>query len=207
MEKEENQDKDENILKKEDGSDGDTHSEKIKEDHKKDEINPEQKVLELEDKVARVLAEMENQRRRFEKEKEEAFEYGGFAFAKEALNLIDNLERSKQILQSDDTLKDSEALKKMLEHLKIINEDLLSIFAKNNIKPIECLNKKLDPNLHQAMMEIEDNQKDPGTIIQEIQKGFTIKDRLLRPSLVGVSKKNENNNQKTPENNENLKDK
>ena len=207
MEKEENQSKEENILKKEDGSDGDTHSEKTNEDQKKDEISPEQKILELEDKVARVLAEMENQRRRFEKEKEEAFEYGGFAFAKEALNLIDNLERSKQILQSDDTLKDSEALKKMLDHLKIINEDLLSIFAKNNIKPIECLNKKLDPNFHQAMMEIEDNQKDPGTIIQEIQKGFTIKDRLLRPSLVGVSKKNENNDQKTPENNENLKDK
>ena len=207
MEKEENQNKEENILKKEDGSDGDTHSEKTKEEYKKDEINPEQKILELEDKVVRILAEMENQRRRFEKEKEEAFEYGGFAFAKEALNLIDNLERSKQILQSDDTLKDSEALKKMLEHLKIINEDLLSIFAKNNIKPIECLNKKLDPNLHQAMMEIEDNQKDPGTIIQEIQKGFMIKDRLLRPSLVGVSKKNENNDQKTPENNENLKDK
>ena len=207
MEKEENQSKEENILKKEDSSDGDTHSEKTNEDQKKDEISPEQKILELEDKVARVLAEMENQRRRFEKEKEEAFEYGGFAFAKEALNLIDNLERSKQILQSDDTLKDSEALKKMLEHLKIINEDLLSIFAKNNIKPIECLNKKLDPNLHQAMMEIEDNQKDPGTIIQEIQKGFTIKDRLLRPSLVGVSKKNENKDQKTPENDENLKDK
>ena len=207
MEKEENQSKEENILKKEDGSDGDTHSEKTEKDQKKDEINPEQKILELEDKVARVLAEMENQRRRFEKEKEEAFEYGGFAFAKEALNLIDNLERSKQILQSDDALKDSEALKKMLEHLKIINEDLLSIFAKNNIKPIECLNKKLDPNLHQAMMEIEDNQKDPGTIIQEIQRGFTIKDRLLRPSLVGVSKKNENNDQKTPENNKNLNDK
>ena len=207
MEKEENQTKEENILKKEDSSDGDTHSEKTKEDQKEDEINSEQKILELEDKVARVLAEMENQRRRFEKEKEEAFEYGGFAFAKEALNLIDNLERSKQILQNDDTLKNSESLKKMLEHLKIINEDLLSIFAKNNIKPIECLNKKLDPNLHQAMMEIEDNQKDPGTIIQEIQKGFTIKDRLLRPSLVGVSKKNENKDQKTPENNENLKDK
>ena len=202
MEKEENQNKEENILKKEDGSDGDTPSEK-----KKDEISPEKKILELEDKVTRVLAEMENQRRRFEKEKEEAFEYGGFAFAKEALNLIDNLERSKQTLQSDDTLKDSEALKKMLEHLKIINEDLLSIFAKNNIKPIDCLNKRLDPNLHQAMMEIEDNQKDPGTIIQEIQKGFTIKDRLLRPSLVGVSKKNENNDQKTAENKENLKDK
>ncbi len=207
MEKEENQNNEENILKKEDSSDDNTHSEKTKEDHKKDEINPEQKILELEDKVVRVLAEMENQRRRFEKEKEEAFEYGGFAFAKEALSLIDNLERSKQTLQSDDTLKDSEALKKMLEHLKIINEDLLSIFAKNNIKPIDCLNKRLDPNLHQAMMEIEDNQKDPGTIIQEIQKGFTIKDRLLRPSLVGVSKKNENNDQKTPENNENLKDK
>ena len=207
MEKEENQNKEENILKKEDGSDGDTPSEKKKEDQKKDEISPEKKILELEDKVTRVLAEMENQRRRFEKEKEEAFEYGGFAFAKEALNLIDNLERSKQTLQSDDTLKDSEALKKMLEHLKIINEDLLSIFAKNNIKPIDCLNKRLDPNLHQAMMEIEDNQKDPGTIIQEIQKGFTIKDRLLRPSLVGVSKKNANNDQKTPENNENLKDK
>ena len=207
MEKEVNKNKEENILKKEDGSDGDTHSEKTNEDQKKDEISPEQKILELEDKVARVLAEMENQRRRFEKEKEEAFEYGGFAFAKEALNLIDNLERSKQILQSDDALKDSEALKKMLEHLKIINEDLLSIFAKNNIKPIECLNKKLDPNLHQAMMEIEDNQKDPGTIIQEIQKGFMIKDRLLRPSLVGVSKKNENNDQKTPENNKNLNDK
>ena len=207
MEKEENQNKEENILKKEDGSDGDTPSEKKKEDQKKDEISPEKKILELEDKVTRVLAEMENQRRRFEKEKEEAFEYGGFAFAKEALNLIDNLERSKQTLQSDDTLKDSEALKKMLEHLKIINEDLLSIFAKNDIKPIECLNKRLDPNLHQAMMEIEDNQKDPGTIIQEIQKGFTIKDRLLRPSLVGVSKKNENKDQKTPENEENLKDK
>ena len=205
MEKEENQNKEENILKKEDGSDGDTPSEKKKENQKKDEISPEKKILELEDKVTRVLAEMENQRRRFEKEKEEAFEYGGFAFAKEALNLIDNLERSKQILQSDDTLKDSEALKKMLEHLKIINEDLLSIFAKNNIKPIDCLNKRLDPNLHQAMMEIEDNQKDPGTIIQEIQKGFTIKDRLLRPSLVGVSKKNENKDQKTPENDENLK--
>ena len=180
---------------------------KKKRTKKKTRLAQKKKILELEDKVTRVLAEMENQRRRFEKEKEEAFEYGGFAFAKEALNLIDNLERSKQTLQSDDTLKDSEALKKMLEHLKIINEDLLSIFAKNNIKPIECLNKKLDPNLHQAMMEIEDNQKDPGTIIQEIQKGFMIKDRLLRPSLVGVSKKNENNDQKTAENKENLKDK
>ena len=154
------------------------------------EPTPEEKIAELEDKVARTLAEMENQRRRFEKEKEEAYEYGGFAFAKEALSLIDNLERSKQILENDETLKDTDALKKTLEHLNIINKDLISIFTKNNIKPIECINKKLDPNFHQAMMEIEDDQKEPGTIIQEIQKGFTIKDRLLRPSLVGVSKKN-----------------
>jgi len=156
------------------------------------EKSPEEKILELEDKVARTFAEMENQRRRFEKEKEEAFEYGGFSFAREALNLIDNLERSKLTLESDETLKDSNALKKLLEHLDIINKDLISIFTKNNIKPIESLNKKLDPNFHQAMMEIEDDQNEPGTIIKEIQKGFTIKDRLLRPALVGVSKKKEN---------------
>ena len=155
------------------------------------EKSPEEKILELEDKVARTFAEMENQRRRFEKEKEEAFEYGGFSFAREALNLIDNLERSKLTLESDETLKDSNALKKLLEHLDIINKDLISIFTKNNIKPIESLNKKLDPNFHQAMMEIEDDQNEPGTIIKEIQKGFTIKDRLLRPALVGVSKKKE----------------
>ena len=153
------------------------------------EKSPEEKILELEDKVTRTFAEMENQRRRFEKEKEEAFEYGGFSFAREALNLIDNLERSKQTLESDETLKDSNALEKLLEHLDVINKDLISIFTKNNIKPIESLNKKLDPNFHQAMMEIEDDQNEPGTIIKEIQKGFTIKDRLLRPSLVGVSKK------------------
>ena len=160
------------------------------------EKSSEEKILELEDKVARTFAEMENQRRRFEKEKEEAFEYGGFSFAREALNLIDNLERSKQTLESDETLKDSNALKKLLEHLDIINKDLISIFTKNNIKPIESLNKKLDPNFHQAMMEIEDDQNEPGTIIKEIQKGFTIKDRLLRPSLVGVSKKKENQEKK-----------
>ena len=168
------------------------------------EKTPEEKIIELEDKVTRTFAEMENQRRRFEKEKEEAYEYGGFIFAKEALNLIDNLERSKKILENDETLKNSEALKKTLEHFDIINKDLISIFLKNNIKPIESLNKKLDPNLHQAMMEIEDDQKEPGTIIQEIQKGFTIKDRLLRPSLVGVSKKSEKRDIKNEENKENL---
>ena len=169
----------------------------------KNETNAEDKIKELEDKVARAFAEMENQRRRFEKEKEDAFEYGGFSFAKEALSLIDNLNRSKQILESDEDLKNTEALKKTLEHLNIIDKDLISIFTKNNIKPIDCLNKKLDPNFHQAMIEIEDSQKEPGTIVQEIQRGFTIKDRLLRPSLVGVSKNTENNNDKKQENKQN----
>jgi molecular chaperone GrpE len=161
------------------------------------ELSPEDKIKELEDKLARTFAEMENQRRRFEKEKDDAFDYGGFTFAKEALNLIDNLARSKLILESDESLKDTEALKKTLEHFDIINKDLISIFTKNNIKPIDCLNKKLDPNLHQAMMEIEDDQKEPGTIVQEVQKGFMIKERLLRPSLVGVSKKTVNKDDKT----------
>jgi molecular chaperone GrpE len=170
----------------------------------KEEIAPEEKIKELEDKLARTFAEMENQRRRFEKEKDDAFDYGGFAFAKEALNLIDNLERSKLILENDEALKDSEALKKTLEHFEIINKDLVSIFAKNNIKQIDCINKKLDPNLHQAMMEIEDDQKEPGTIVQEVQRGFMIKDRLLRPSLVGVSKKTEKKDEKDEENVDNL---
>jgi molecular chaperone GrpE len=173
----------------------------------KEEIAPEEKIKELEDKLVRSFAEMENQRRRFEKEKEDAFEYGGYLFAKEALNLIDNLERSKQVLKNDEKLKNTEALNKTLEHLEIINKDIISIFNKNNIKPINCLNKKLDPNLHQAMMEIEDNQKEPGTIVQEIQIGFTIKDRLLRPSLVGVSKKTENILEENQENIENLDNK
>ena len=147
------------------------------------------KNSELEDKVIRLLADMENQRRRFEKEKDEAFEYGGFAFAKETLNLLDNLERSKISLQNDESLKDTDALKKLIEHINIINDDMISIFKKNNIEPIKAINEKLDPNLHQAMMEVEDDTKDQGTIIQEIQKGFMMKDRLLRPSLVAVSKK------------------
>jgi len=164
----------------------------------KKEILPEEKIIELEDKLTRTFAEMENQRRRFEKEKEDAFDYGGFTFAKEALNLIDNLDRSKQSLENDESLKNTEALSKMLDYFNIINKDLLSVFEKNDIKQIESINKKLDPNLHQAMMEIEDDQKEPGTIIQEIQKGFLMKDRLLRPSLVAVSKKSSKN----PENNE-----
>ena len=178
--------------------------EKSSSTEEKKELSPEEKITELEDKLARTFAEMENQRRRFEKEKNDAFDYGGFAFAKEALNLIDNLTRSKLILESDETLKNTEALKKTLEHFDIIEKDLISTFNKNNIKSIDCLNKKLDPNLHQAMMEIEDDQKEPGTIIQEVQKGFMIKDRLLRPSLVGVSKKSEKKDEKVEENKENL---
>ena len=167
------------------------------------DITPEEKILELEDKLARAFAEMENQRRRFEKEREDAFNYGGFSFAKETLNLIDNLERSKQILENDEALKNSETLKKTLEHFDIINKDMVSILSKNGINPIDSIGKKLDPNFHQAMMEIDDDQKEPGTIIQEIQKGFMMKDRLLRPSLVGVSKKTENKEEKSEENKDN----
>ena len=204
MEKEQNQNTEE-IKNNEPASENNDQNSKNKGNDEQQliEKKPEEKILELEDKLARTFAEMENQRRRFEKEKDEAFEYGGFSFAKEALNLIDNLERSKQILQNDESLKNSEALKKMLEHFDIINKDLISVFSKNNIKPIESLNKKLDPNFHQAMMEIEDNEIDPGTIVQEIQKGFTIKDRLLRPSLVAVSKKIHTKGEENQENKEN----
>ena len=213
MEKEENQnstssDHNQDILKeteKPEESSAEENRQEKDQDPKEEikEQTPQQKIVELEDKVARTFAEMENQRRRFEKEKEDAFEYGGYSFAKEALNLIDNLDRSKHVLESDDKLKETEALNKTLEHLEIIKKDLISIFEKNNIKPIDSLNKKLDPNFHQAMMEIEDDTKEPGTIIQEIQKGFTIKDRLLRPSLVGVSKKVTKKEEKTEKNKEN----
>ncbi len=162
----------------------------------KKQQTPEEKIRDLEDKVTRIYADMENQRRRYEKEKEEAFEYGGFSFARESLNLIDNLERSKVALQNDNELKNTEPLKKIIEHLEIINKDMLSILKKNNIEVIKSINEKLDPNFHQAMMEVEDDAKDPGTIVQEIQKGFMMKDRLLRPALVCVSKKA----QKTPNN-------
>ena len=223
MEKEQSQNNQKNISEKEEEAkassdqtlensqaeklDADGSSQNPSEETKEEEKSPEEKILELEDKLARTFAEMENQRRRFEKEKEDAYEYGGFAFAKEALNLIDNLERSKQILSNDESLKNSESLKKTLEHFDIINKDLISIFSKNNIKPIESLNKKFDPNFHQAMIEIEDDKKEPGTIIQEIQKGFTIKDRLLRPSLVGVAKKRLDKTKKDEENKDNLKEK
>ena len=167
------------------------------------QLSPENEILELKDKLARTFAEMENQRRRFEKEKDEAFEYGGFSFARESLNLLDNLERSKQSLQNDETIKDKDTLKKLINHIDIISNDMISIFNKNNIQPIKAINEKLDPNLHQAMMEVEDDKKDSGTIVQEIQKGFMMKDRLLRPSLVAVSKKKEEKKEKSEKNDEN----
>ena len=206
MEKEETKNIDQSSEEKLD----ETDFEKDPSEENKNEADEKQNGLEedeiavLKDKVARAYAEMENQRRRFEKEKDEAFDYGGFAFAKEALNLIDNLERSKNTLVNDQALKGSEALNKLIEHLNIIDKDMLTIFKKNNIEPIKAIGEKLDPNLHQAMMEIDDNSKENGTIVQEIQKGFTMKDRLLRPSLVAVSKKkdvkNESENEKSEEN-------
>jgi len=156
---------------------------------KKNELSTEDRIKDLEDKLTRTYAEMENQRRRFEKEKDDAFEYGGFAFAREALNLIDNLVRSKISLENDEKLKNTEALKKTTEHLEVVYKDMISILKKNNIEEIKSIDQKLDPNFHQAMMEIEDENKEPGIIVQEIQKGFVMKDRLLRPALVAVSKK------------------
>ena len=176
---------------------------------KEKELTPEEKIIDLEDKLSRAYAEMENQRRRYEKEKDDAFEYGGFSFAREALNLLDNLDRSKISLSNDEKLKNSDSLKKITEHLDIIQKDMISIFKKNSIEPISSIDKKMDPNFHQAMMEIEDDNKEPGTIVQEIQKGFMMKDRLLRPSLVAVSKrrpeskKNDEKNKNTEKNDKN----
>ena len=173
------------------------NEEKLKETDVK--LNNEDKIKELSEKITRTLAEMENQRRRFEKEKDEAFEYGGFSFAKESLNLIDNLSRVKESLENDEKIKGTDALKKTLDHLDVVKKDLISIFKKNNVEEISAIGKKLDPNLHQSMMEIEDNNKEPGTIVQEIQKGYKMKDRLLRPSLVVVSKKSQENEVKSQE--------
>ena len=209
--KEENQDHSErkNIDNQENNSNN--NNENLKDKEQKIDLSPEEEIDNLKDKLTRTFAEMENQRRRFEKEKEDAFEYGGFAFAKESLNLLDNLERSKLSLENDEKLKNTETLKKVTEHLDVINKDILSIFKKNNIEPIKSINEKLDPNLHQAMMEIEDDSKESGTIVQEIQKGFMMKDRLLRPSLVGVSKKKlekeTNNNKKSEQNKEKQEEK
>ena len=200
MEKEENQNS-----QSEDNNDIKENKDTVKTPENKD-LKPGDKIKELEDKLARAYAEIENQRRRFEKEKDDAFDYGGFSLARETLNLVDNLERSKFALENDEKLKNSETLKKTVEHLNVIQKDMISILKKNNIEEINSIDQKLDPNLHQAMMEVEDNNKEPGTVVQEIQKGFMMKDRLLRPSLVAVSKKsgekdeNLKQNQKSEEN-------
>ena len=157
--------------------------------NKNQEPSTEDKLKETQDKLLRTLAEIENQRRRFEKETKEAFEYGGFNFARETLAVLDNLQRAYQSIKNDESLKDNKDLNKFLENIEIIEKDLLSIFEKNNIKKIKCLNEKFDPNQHQAMLEIEDEKVEPGTILQEIQPGYFLKDRLLRPSFVAIAKK------------------
>ncbi len=160
----------------------------------------EDKLKAIEDKLLRTMAEMENQRRRFEKERQEAFEFGGFNFAKESLSLLDNVDRAITSFKSDDNLKNNKDIDKIIEGIEIVKKDLVSIFKKNGIEAIECTNKKFDPNFHQAMLEVEDNTKETGTVIQEIQKGYLMKGRLLRPSLVGVTKKREEKNQETTSN-------
>ena len=160
-----------------------------KPDLKKEETD-EEKIKNTQEKLLRTMAEMENQRRRYAKEKEEAFEYGGFNFARESLSLLDNIERAIASFKNDENLKNNKDLNKIIESIDIVKKDLISIFKKNGIEHIDCINKKFDPNFHQAMLEIENNSKEPGTVIQEIQKGYMMKNRLLRPSLVGVTKKN-----------------
>ena len=166
-----------------------------KEDIKKEE-NLEDKLKTVEEKLLRTMAEMENQRRRFEKERQEAFEFGGFNFARESLPLLDNIDRATASFKNDENLKNNKDLDKIIEGIEVVKKDLISIFKKNGIELIECMNKKFDPNFHQAMLELEDNTKESGTVVQEIQRGYMMKDRLLRPSLVGVTKKRVENSEK-----------
>ena len=171
----------------------DNKSEKEDKEQKEKVETPEEKLKSTQEKLLRSMAETENQRRRFEKEKQEAFEFGGFNFAAESLSLIDNIDRAITSFKNDESLKNNKDLDKIIDSIEIVKKDLVSIFKKNGIVPIECINKKFDPNFHQAMIEVENNTKEPGTVVQEIQKGYLMKDRLLRPSLVGVAKKREEN--------------
>ena len=173
-------------------------SQENKAEKQKKETN-EEKLKNTQEKLLRVMAEMENQRRRFEKEKQEAFEFGGFNFAAESLSLIDNIDRAVTSFKNDENLKNSKDLNKIIDGIEIVKKDLVSIFKKNGIEPIECINKKFDQNFHQAMMEVENNTKEPGTVVQEIQRGYMMRDRLLRPSLVGVAKKREEKQEKKEE--------
>ncbi len=172
-----------------DKSDNDTDSNNLK---KNEDINIEDKLKKTEDKLLRSLAEIENQRRRFEKEVKDAFEFGSFNFAKESLAILDNLQRAKVAIKNDDNLKNNKDLNKFLDNLTIIEKDCMTISEKNRIIKIDTEGKKFDPNLHQAMTEIEDSKSEPGTIVQEIQKGYMLGNRLLRPALVAVAKKSSN---------------
>ena len=165
----------------------------------KKELSVEEKLKDTEDKLLRSLAEIENQRRRFEKEIKDAFEFGSFNFAKESLAILDNLQRAKIAIKNDKALKDNKDLDKFLENIDVIEKDLSSIFERNNIKKISTKDKKFDPNLHQAMTEIEDDKKEPGTVVQEIQSGYMLGERLLRPALVAVAKKNNSKNEQKDE--------
>ena len=185
--KEENNKENKEILEKDQEDAVDTSVKQPKEEAK--EKNVEEKLKESEEKLLRSLAEIENQRRRFEKEIKDAFEFGSFNFAKESLAILDNLQRAKEAIKNDEKLKENKDLGKFLENINIIEKDLISIFEKNRIKKIDTENKKFDPNIHQAMSEIEDDKFEPGTILQELQVGYMLADRLLRPSLVSVSKK------------------
>ena len=171
----------------------DNKSEKEDKEQKEKVETSEEKLKSTQEKLLRSMAETENQRRRFEKEKQEAFEFGGFNFAAESLSLIDNIDRAITSFKNDESLKNNKDLDKIIDSIEIVKKDLVSIFKKNGIEPIECINKKFDPNFHQAMIEVENNTKESGTVVQEIQKGYLMKDRLLRPSLVGVAKKREEN--------------
>ena len=166
----------------------------------KKEETVEEKLEVAKDKLLRTMAEMENQRRRFEKEKKEAFEFGGFNFAAESLSLLDNIDRAILSFKNDENLKSNKDLNKIIDTLEIVKKDLVSIFKKNGIQPIECINKKFDPNIHQAMLEVENGTKEPGVVVQEIQRGYMMKDRLLRPSFVGVTKKRDTKAEKAPKN-------
>ena len=164
---------------------------KIPKKEEKKELTVEEKLKNTEDKLLRSLAELENQRNRFEKDLKEAIDFGGFNFARENLSILDNLQRAYISIKNDGTLKNNKDLDKFLKNIEIIEKDLLSIFKKNKIEKINTLKKKFDPNFHQAMTEIEDNKVEPGTIVQEIQAGYMFGERLLRPSLVSVSKKSD----------------
>ena len=163
------------------------------------ELSLEDKLKDAQDKLLRALAETENQRRRYERETKEAFEYGGFNLARETLSVLDNLQRAYQSIKSDESLKDNKDLNKFLDNIKIIEKDLITIFEKNNIKKINCLKEKFDPNNHQAMLELEDENAAPGTVLQEIQPGYFYKERLLRPSFVAIAKKKDHKNEEKEE--------